>query len=368
MRPLMKYRGIRKIGIMTKNEFSALTSWQERIKSTGKPVYIYGMGNGADKILRQLDRLGVRCSGVFASDAFARHNTFHGMTVTTLAEAEKQSGDMMILLGFGSSLPDVMAHIDSIADRHELIAPEVSVIGDGAFEKEVFLDRFEEAQAAYDRLDGEASRACFELLTKFKITGDLEWLRQAFTISPADKDRFECGAESAVILDLGAYNGDTALELASACKGYSRLIAVEPEKKNFQKLIRNTAALDSIEYINAAAWSHECELSFCSSAGRMAAVGDGGKTVRAVSVDGLLGSGRCDLIKYDVEGADKEAILGSKDTIRRWCPKICTAVYHRPYDYFELINLIGGIRPDYSFRLTQDVYYPAWETNITAYI
>ena len=100
----------------------------------------------------------------------------------------------------------------------------------------------------------------------------------------------------------------------------------------------------------------------------MAAVGDGGKTVRAVSVDGLLGSGRCDLIKYDVEGADKEAILGSKDTIRRWCPKICTAVYHRPYDYFELINLIGGIRPDYSFRLTQDVYYPAWETNITAYI
>ncbi|MBQ6634404.1 MAG: FkbM family methyltransferase, partial [Ruminococcus sp.] len=170
------------------------------------------------------------------------------------------------------------------------------------------------------------------------------------------------------ILDLGAYNGDTAQELASACKGYSRLIAVEPEKKNFQKLIRNTAALDSIEYINAAAWSHECELSFCSSAGRMAAVGDGGKTVRAVSVDGLLGGGRCDLIKYDVEGADKEAILGSKDTIERWCPKICTAVYHRPYDYFELINLIGGIRPDYSFRLTQDVYYPAWETNITAYI
>ncbi len=349
-----------------KDTLAKLSSWQESIKRTDKPVLIYGMGNGADKILRQLDRLGVRCCGVFASDEFARHNTFHAMTVMTLSEAEKRFGDMLILLGFGSSLPDVMAHIDNVEKRHELIAPEVSVIGDGAFEKEVFLDRFDEAQSAYNKLEDEASRSCFEMLTRFKITGRLEWLRQAFTVSPADKTRFECRNEGAVVLDLGAYNGDTALELAAGCTGYSKLIAVEPEKKNYQKLVKNTAALDNIEYINAAAWSTEGIVSFRSSAGRMASVGSGSKKVRSVSVDGLLCGGRCDLIKYDVEGADIEAIKGSEKTIKQYCPKICTAAYHRPYDYFELINLISRLHPEYSFRLTQDKYYPAWETCITA--
>ena len=346
----------------------SLTSWQERIADTKKPVFLYGMGNGADKVLRQLDKLGVKCSGVFASEGFARGTLFHGHRVTTLSEAEKECGDMLVLLSFGTSLPEVMAHIDSIAERHELIAPEVSVIGDSSFEKTVFFERLDEAERAYSLLGDDISRQIFELLTAYKITGELGYLRQAFSLN-TDESKLADVPENAVYCDLGAYNGDTVLEFFHSCNGrYKKIIAFEPEKKNFQKLLRNTAQLNDIEYYNAAAWSQSCELNFSSGGGRQGAVSDKGRAIRALSLDEALKGSRADIIKYDVEGADIEALNGSRSTIEIYSPKICTAAYHRPYDYFTLINHIDSIKKGYRFTLRQDTYYPAWETNITAEI
>ena len=352
---------------MNTEKLRSLTSWQERVSAAAKPVFIYGMGNGADKILRQLDILGVKCSGVFASDGFARGTEFHGHKVTTLSELEKRCPDPLILLGFGSSLPDVMALIDKASERHELIAPEVSVIGDGAFEKDVFFERINEAEHAYALLSDDISKQTFELLTAYKITGELSYLKQAFSLNN-DSSKLQDIPEDAVYCDLGAYNGDTVLEFAGSCGRYKMILAFEPEKKNFQKLIRNTSQLSSIEYYNAAAWSHSCELSFSSGGGRQGSVSDKGKTVRALSLDEALGGRRADIIKYDVEGADIEALNGSRETITQFSPKICTAAYHRPYDYFTLINHIDSIKQGYRFTLRQDTYYPAWETNITAEI
>lgn len=40
------------------------------LKTCEKPIFIYGMGDGAEKLLDEFDRLGIKCTGVFASDDF----------------------------------------------------------------------------------------------------------------------------------------------------------------------------------------------------------------------------------------------------------------------------------------------------------
>ena len=62
-------------------------SVRSRLKEETRPIVLYGMGDGADKILAQFDRLGIRASGVFASDEFARGNLFHGFSVRKLSDA-----------------------------------------------------------------------------------------------------------------------------------------------------------------------------------------------------------------------------------------------------------------------------------------
>ena len=56
-----------------------------RLQEETRPIALYGMGDGADKILAQFDRLGIRASAVFASDEFARGNLFHGFCVVANA-------------------------------------------------------------------------------------------------------------------------------------------------------------------------------------------------------------------------------------------------------------------------------------------
>ena len=48
------------------------------LQSVKKPVVLYGMGNGADKIINVLNTYGIKISGIFATDGFVRDKCFHG--------------------------------------------------------------------------------------------------------------------------------------------------------------------------------------------------------------------------------------------------------------------------------------------------
>ena len=82
-----------------------------------------------------------------------------------------------------------------------------------------------------------------------------------------------------------------------------------------------------------------------------------------LTLDSIAQDG-CTFVKYDVEGADCEALLGSVNTIRKFSPKICAALYHKPYDYFLLPLMISRINADYKLYMRQSRYYPCWETNL----
>ena len=60
--------------------------WQT-LQNTNRPILIYGMGNGADKIVQRLSQYGISVADYFASDGFVRGQIFHGKTVLSRSEA-----------------------------------------------------------------------------------------------------------------------------------------------------------------------------------------------------------------------------------------------------------------------------------------
>ena len=107
---------------------------------SSKVKVVYGMGNGADKILGICEQYGIEIADFFASDGFVRGHSFHGKVVLSYSEAKAKYGaeNMIVLLSFASSLPDVLANIYRIADECELYAPDVPVSGDKIFNTEFF--------------------------------------------------------------------------------------------------------------------------------------------------------------------------------------------------------------------------------------
>ncbi|WP_457572977.1 FkbM family methyltransferase [Desulfolithobacter sp.] len=73
--------------------------------------------------------------------------------------------------------------------------------------------------------------------------------------------------------------------------------------------------------------------------------------VQAVGLDGYLQGEHIDYIKLDVEGVEKEVLLGAADTIQRHRPQLAVSIYHSPDDFFQIPQTLFSMCPNYLFYL-----------------
>ena len=136
-------------------------NWEE-LKEAKLPIVLYGMGDGADRILTALAAHGLQAAGVFASDEFVRGQVFRGFPVLRYEEAKRRFGRMLVLLAFGTGLPAVLARIDQIAQEQTLLAPDFPVVGDTPFDRTFYEAHRAELETVHSRLADAQSRRVFE--------------------------------------------------------------------------------------------------------------------------------------------------------------------------------------------------------------
>jgi FkbM family methyltransferase len=182
--------------------------------------------------------------------------------------------------------------------------------------------------------------------------------------------QFVCPENVKNYVDLGAYNGDTIRKLAPLAPALDRVLALEPDRRNFRKLSEYAESVRDhlhITPLQLAAWDHEETLMMDASGNRNANVSGGGKKVIPVAADALdhvIGDLAPDFIKYDVEGSEHEALIGSAETIRRNAPRLLVSLYHRSEDLFALPQLIRQLYPKSKLYLRKLRYIPAWDINL----
>lgn len=347
------------------NIFNNLTSVWTYLKTDNKPVVLYGMGDGADKVLNAFEHFGITASAVMASDDFVRGQSFHGFKVKKLSEVEAEYGDFNIALCFASQLTDVMNTIKSVAEKHTTLVPSVPVFGDNLFDDNFIMENKEDIEKAYNLLADELSKKVYENVLKFYYTGELSLLDEITTDKDEAFNNIIRLGESEVYVDLGAYNGDTIDEFLHYCGGnYRKIIAFEPNSKNFAKLQAHCENLKNIDLWQLGAYNRNTILTFNNKAGRNSAIAETGTETMVACVDSILCGMAAGYVKADVEGADFETLLGMKNTLQNFKPKLNFAAYHRFEDIFRLPILINQLNPEYKIYLRHHPYIPAWDTNL----
>lgn len=343
--------------------------WQY-LSRTDKKIVMYGMGNGADKILAVCEGYGIEICDFFASDGFVRGHSFHGKRVLSFSEAVEKYGsdNMIVLLSFASSLPDVIENFRRIASICELYAPDVPVCGDQLFCMDLVKENADSIRKVYQLLADDESKRIYENVIYYKLTGDIRFLFDAESSKDEVYKTLLDAKEIKRYADLGAYNGDTIRELLTYAPSLEAVTAFEPDRRSFRKLSEycDTVTDFNIDRIHAAAWHCSATLVFGDEGNRNSGLFAKGKSVdvAALSLDGVLDGKSVDYIKYDVEGCEREAIIGSTATILEHRPKLLVSVYHRSEDIFALPLQILELRPDYKLYLRRYPYVPAWDLNL----
>lgn len=347
----------------------------DSLKEEKRPIFLYGTGNGADKILNVLEERNIPVKGVFASDGFVRDRYFRGFKVLSYSDTVRENGDdIVILLCFGTDRPDVTSFIEELNRRHTLYIPDVPLYGGALFDKEYFDKNKNVIIRTRELLSDEVSKQFFDAAVNFRLTGKYEYLltSEAFerTLSSLlDADKIKN------IVDLGAYKGDTAKLFTSVFQNSENIYAVEPDPKTFAKLSEFAEAFNASDKKtkiiphNFAASDTESTIEYSGSASRGAgAAGQNRraktKTVISRPVDSL-NLENIDFIKYDVEGDEDAALRGSLKIISKSRPNLAVSVYHKTDDLFAIpltvCEMLKTTGETYTFHLRRPPCIPAWD-------
>ena len=346
--------------------------WEE-LKNESRPIVIYGMGNGADKLFDRLNKYDIKVSDIFASDGFVRGHSFRGYLVKSFSEIKSTYSDFVILLSFASNRAEVIDMLAQINESHDMYVPDMPVAGvEEYFDKDFYNANYQAIVNAYNSLADDESRAIFTSVINYKLSGRMKYLLECYStrdeiysLMPTEKIRR--------VVDAGAYNGDTAREMKAYFPSLEDVYAIEPDKKNYKKLLKYSEAETDINVIpiNAGAWSESVGSLILSSGNRNSTVVATASfehtedTVILETIDNLA-VGRIDYIKYDVEGAESEAITGSDYIITSCKPTLLISLYHRSRDIFDIVNRMKREYPFYNFYLRRLRCLPAWEIDLIA--
>ena len=354
-------------------KYPATTDMWEELKKETRPIMVYGMGNGADKLFERFASLGISVSEVFASDGFVRGHSFRGYKVRSFAEIKEKYSDFVIVLSFASNREEVISMLADIDASYEMYVPDMPIANvEEYFDKEFYNSHYDEIIKAFESLSDDNSRAIFSSVINYRLTGKMKYLLSCYTEREEMYSLLPC-EKIVTAVDAGAYNGDTAREMKEYFKGLKRIYALEPDKKTFKRLGRYSEAETEISVvpINAAAWSDNSDGVFFGSGNRnstavaTASYEHSEDSVRMMKIDSLTDE-KIDYIKYDVEGAERKALIGSSRVIHLHKPALLISLYHRSQDIFDLINSVKADYPDYTLHLCRLKCLPAWEINLIA--
>jgi FkbM family methyltransferase len=122
---------------------------------------------------------------------------------------------------------------------------------------------------------------------------------------------FEIGFKPEFIIDAGAYIGVSAVYFHQKYPG-AKIIAVEPEKSNFELLVRNTKPYKNILCVNAGIYGEDVSLVISDSAAekyafRVERSTSAEESVPGYTIETLMKEfhlSHIDILKIDIEGAE----------------------------------------------------------------
>lgn len=223
----------------------------------------------------------------------------------------------------------------------------------------LFLEQHrEELERAFALMADQASRSVFASRLKAMLTGNVGFAEISLYeeyFHPLTAPR-----EGDIILD-GGVSEWVYMEqkMADMIGPGGHIWSFEPDPVGLAAAAEKLKDCRNLTLLPFGLWKECCSMNF-NSIGQGSHVVDGRNeaanivTCHMVSIDAMVKEyslDKVDLIKLDVEGAEKEAIMGGLKTIARHRPRMLISVYHKPNDLFELPLLIDNLGLDYDFYL-----------------
>lgn len=164
-------------------------------------------------------------------------------------------------------------------------------------------------------------------------------------------------SENEVFVDAGVFNGETSLLFSEKVNHkYKQIYLFEPNEECRNNSLTNLdeKKLKNYKMFPFGLWNKKDTLYFGGNhlAGSYRIQEEVQEhSIDVNSLDNLLGDTEVTFIKMDIEGAEYEALIGAKNIIKKYKPKLAISLYHKPEDIFQLPLCIKELNNEYKFYI-----------------
>ena len=178
------------------------------------------------------------------------------------------------------------------------------------------------------------------------------------------------------VIDGGGYLGDSAIYFSQFVGNKGRVFSFEAQPE-IAKTMRDNLKLNSIRNVDIIqkGLSDKVEDAYIVHYNQGSWVsyelpGDAVdfSRISLVDIDSFIlenNISKIGLIKLDIEGSERGALLGAEKIIKRDKPKLAVSLYHKYDDFHVIPSIITNIRKDYRFYLRHNTT-GLWETVLFA--
>jgi FkbM family methyltransferase len=357
----------------------ARTAFDRAVEPHGKRLVLFGAGNMGRRVLARLRQDGIMPLA-FADNLESNQGTLvDGLPVLRPEEAAAQYGRdaafVVTIYSYRHNFPDTRKQLLDLGCKNIVSVVPLRWKYHGTFlpylrddlPHKVLLhkDLIRGAFALWSDHDSRreyVAQVAWRLHADFDVLGRPESHPQYFP-----PDLFHL-TDDEHFVDVGAYDGDTVREfLALRRENFSRLLALEPDPRSFQRLLLYlqtlpTAVGAKIAAKPFAAGNRSCRVRFAADAAPSSTLSaQGSVEVECIRLDDLLAGSRPTYIKMDIEGSEPEAIQGCQRLLREVRPVLAACVYHGPDHLWSIPLAIHRLVPDFLFFLRPHTF-ECWDT------
>ncbi|MBE6094926.1 MAG: FkbM family methyltransferase [Schwartzia succinivorans] len=319
---------------------------KKEIVEKHKSIFLFGSARGGERVFKYLSTCNLhhKIVSVVDNDTMKQGKDFFGIKIIGVDVLKKAFGDYddaIVVIASGS------AHIikeqllaEGIPDDR-IVAFVISNLQFPPTPYQFFLKKKKEINLVYQILEDEKSKNVFISLLNYKMTRDSKWLRNI-----ADKENIQYFddimnlSEEESFVDCGTYIGDTVKAYASLFRRWKNYYCFEADPNVFINLKQNIDknGWTNIYAYNLGCWDKEDVLCFMTLGSGSSSIENSGKGIKIPvnSLDNILSGKEVSVIKMDIEGAEKKALIGANNIIKYQHPKLAISIYHSLEDFIYL--------------------------------
>ncbi len=318
----------------------------KHLQITNNPIYIFGEGEYSSVVNNFLNENGIKISAKFISkdlELYSNGNKFEFNTESysiVIGIADYTKAKKIIKL-----LHQQLQNCDHIS--YFALNPFYNL------NQDLLNQNWSKIMIVHELLNDKISNEILNNYIKSAISFNNEYLTATF---PQYFPSFFEFNDQEIVIDGGAYVGDTLIEFIKNHKTFKEYHAFEPSQYNFIKLSNNLNIQNLFLYNKGVGLSNDTLLfndgdsesstsSFLNSTFNQNNL----KEVQIVRLDDTISE--VSFIKLDIEGAELDALIGSSKLIKNFKPKIAVCIYHKFEHLWQIIIFLNSLRNDYKFSI-----------------